>query len=100
MNEREQQQGSGLKTFIVGAVIVVLIGIWSLFVAWRADIAPSPALSEDGDKATISEGAAQNGEVELARRIIVYQTTSVDGVEIVEAVEVEVDDSEDLSNAG
>jgi hypothetical protein len=100
MIEREQQV-SGLKTFIAGAAIVVLIGIWSLFVAWRADIAPSPALSEDGDKASISEGSAENGEVELARRIIVYQTTSiVDGVEIVEAVEVEVEDSEDLSNAG
>ncbi len=79
MDERKQRKDGSLQIFILA--LLVAIGIWSLFVTWRADEAPAPAPAES---LSLSEGEAQDGDVELARRIIVYQTDSVeeDGAEV------------------
>lgn len=73
MNERKQPRDGSLKMFIFA--LLVAIGIWSLFVTWGADKVPSPT-PVDG-LSNLSESEGLGAEVELARRIIVYQTDSV-----------------------
>lgn len=69
MNERVNARDSGWKTFIVGAALLALIGAWSAFVVWHADKAPVPAPA-----VSLSDGAVESGDAEVARRIIVYVT--------------------------
>lgn len=78
MNEKVHEQESGLRTFIIAAALLVLIGAWSAFVVWRADKTPVPASSDSQHGISLSEGADEAGGAELARRIIVYSTTSID----------------------
>lgn len=91
MNERANARESGWKTFIIGAALLVLIGAWSAFVVWNANKAPIPVPAGSQIGAVTSEGT---GEVELARRIIVYVTNPNGTTD--EAIE----DAGDQSSAG
>ncbi len=73
---RTLSSNGNLKAWAIGAALLALIGIWSAFVAWRADRTPTPATEAPflgAETLTAAEG--EQGEVQLARRIIVYQTT-------------------------
>lgn len=67
------------KDFLVGAAILIIIGLWSLSVVWGADKAriPTPVSSVTNSSADLAVVTTDSNEIELARRIIVYQTTSI-----------------------
>lgn len=61
---------------LTGAALLILIGIWSAFVAWRADMTPSPSTESPVMSAKSSSAEAEQEGIQLARRIIVYVTSA------------------------
>lgn len=71
MYARTSNKSGKWKLLLWAIALVAVVALWYASVAWQADRSDVP--SGTG----ISGGADQTGDIELARRIIVYQTPSV-----------------------